>query len=146
MNGFTDVDLYAPAAVLVKGQSIESTGFIASATAVVLNVPDSIVINAPGCLAAPKVSMCATNAIELGLAGQGCQQHPVRLYAPEGLSIQTRTLSIRDIMLIDEPKIGSVSCVKLVFHTSSEEESQTMEIVKSWVQEDTTVIETILLA
>ena len=59
---------------------------------VFLSSKDLMTHEAPACVAAPLVTMVANKAINLGVAGQGSQPVPVRLYVPEQLSITTTHL------------------------------------------------------
>lgn len=118
------------------GQSIRNNGFMGSANVVSLTSLDSIVHEAPGCIAAPLVNMIAKNAISLGMAGKGDQPVPVRLYAPRQLSITTKHLSVGDLMILVEPEHGFVACKKLTLSKSTEEDPDYFEIVKSWAIND----------
>ena len=123
------------------GKSISNTGFFGSGGAVFLSSKDSIIHEAPACVAAPLVTMVAKNAISLGIKGQGDLPIPVRLYAPQQLSITTKHLSVGDVMLLGEPEHGFISCKKLTLSKSTEEDPAHFEVVKSWVMNDDVEIE-----
>lgn len=128
---------------LYAGNSINNNGFMGSANVAFFSSMNSIIHETPACIAAPLVNMIAKNAISLGMAGQGSQPIPVRLYAPKQLSITTKHLSVGDIMMIIEPKYGFISCRKLTLQKSTEEDPENFEIVKSWVIDDDVEIETV---
>jgi hypothetical protein len=115
------------------GGSIVNNGFMGSEAVVFLSANDSITMEAPGCVAAPLVTMVAKNAISLGMSGQGSQPVPVRLYAGNQLSITTDHLSIGDIALVTTPEHGMVFCRKLTLSTSQEHDPAYFEIVQSWL-------------
>lgn len=125
------------------GQSISNNGFMGSANVVFLSSKDAIIHEAPACVAAPLVTMVAKNVISLGIAGQGDQPVPVRLYAPQQLSITTKHLSVGDVMMLVEPQHGFISCKKLTLSKSTEEDPAHFEVVKSWVMNDDVEIETV---
>ena len=129
---------------LFAGGSIIYNGFIGSHYVVFLTSMDSIIHEAPACIAARLVNMVAKESISLGIAGQGSQPVPVRLYAPEQVTITTKHLSIGDITLLTEPEHGFISCKRLTLSKAQEEDPDYFEIVKSWVIDDETEVETIL--
>jgi hypothetical protein len=114
-----------------------------SANVVFLSSKDSIIHEAPACVAAPLVTMVAKNVISLGIAGQGDQPIPVRLYAPQQLSITTKHLSVGDVMVLVEPQQGFISCKRLTLSKSTAEDPAHFEVVKSWVMNDDVEIETV---
>jgi hypothetical protein len=123
-------------------KSIINGGFMGAGNVVFLSSLDLITHEAPGCIAAPLVNMVAKNVIGLGMVGQGSQPIPVRLYAPELLSMTAKHLAIGEIRLLAEPKHGLVSCKKLTLSKSTEEDPDHFEIVKSWVISDDVEVET----
>lgn len=125
------------------GRSISNNWFMGSANIVFLSSKDSIIHEAPACVAAPLVTMVAKNAISVGIAGQGDQPVPVRLYTPQQLSITTKHLSVGDVMMLVEPQHGFISCKKLTLSKSIEEDPPHFEVVKSWVMNDDVEIDTI---
>ncbi len=125
------------------GNSISNSGFIGSANVVFLSSNNFIIHEAPACVAAPLVTMVAKNAISLGIAGQGDQPAPFRLYAPDQLSITTKHLSVGDVMMLVKPENGFISCKKLTLSKSTEEDPAHFEVVKSWVMNDDVEIETV---
>jgi len=137
MHGKNSLNVFA-------GKSIVNKGFMGSANVVFLTSLDSISHEAPACIAAPLVNIVAKNVLSLGMAGQGSQPVPVRLYAPEQLTITVKHLSIGDLMLLVEPKHGIVSCKKLTLTKTKKEEPEYFEVIKSWVINDDTEIETVL--
>lgn len=121
--------------------SISNSGFLGSSNVVFLNAQQSIIHEAPGCVAAPLVNMVAQNAIMLGVSGQGNQQVPVRLYAPNQLSITTNHLTIGDADLLVEPNHGFISCRKLTLIQFTEEAPPYFEILASYLMNDDVAIE-----
>ncbi len=124
------------ACLLHAGLTLRNNGFMGSANVVFLTSKDVIIHEAPGCIAAPLVNMVAKNAISLGMAGQGSEPVPVRLYAPERLTMTTTHLSIGDLNILEAPRFGFVFCKKLTLSKSTEEEPEYFEIVKSWAIND----------
>lgn len=125
------------------GRSILNNGFMGSSNIVFLSSKNSIIHEAPACIAAPLVTMVAKNVLSLGIAGQGNQPVPVRLYVPDQLSLTTKHLSIGDISMLVEPQHGFISCKKMTLSKSTEEDPTHFEVVKSWVINDDVEIETI---
>ena len=123
--------------------SINNTGFMGSSTVVFLTSMDSIVHEAPACIAAPLVNMVAKNTINLGMTGQGSQPVPVRLFAPQGLTITAKHLSIGDVSVLTEPKNALLSCSKLTLSKSTEEEPAYFEVVRSWAINDDMEVEVV---
>ena len=76
---------------------------------------------------------------------KGYHPNPVRLYAPKYLVFKAKYIIISDdIMFLEErPKMGSLQCEKLTLAKSQEEDPDYFEIMKSWVQYDTTEVEII---
>jgi hypothetical protein len=121
--------------------SILNGGFIGSSIVVFLSSDEAIIHEAPGCVAAPLVNMVALNAIMLGASGQGDQPVPVRLYAPEQLSITTNHLTVGAANLLIEPKFGYISCRKLTLIQFTEEAPPYFEILASYLMNDDVTIE-----
>lgn len=119
----------------------KNTGFIGSRKAVILSSADSMIFNPLTCLVAPRISLVAEHAIYF----LGKTECPVFLYSPERLRIAADRLIIGDIEILTEPKEAFISCNKLAFVQSTEEEHSSFEIVKSWVVNDDVEIETIRL-
>lgn len=147
---YIDGSLYNSERLTAKVKTpIVLNGFIGSDNALCLISDMMITAEATACIAAPLVTMKAKEAISLGMAGKGKHPLPVRLFAPEVLTIITKHLSIGEIILgherikIDPPIDGSVSCKKITLSKSTEEDPDYFEIVKSWVVDDDTEIETI---
>ncbi len=118
-------------------------GFIGSSTVVFLTSHDSIVHEAPACIAAPLVNMVAKKAISMGVDGQGSQPVPVRLFATNELTITTRHLSLGDVMLLTEPNTALLSCSKLTLFKFTDEEPAYFEIVRSWSINDDMEVEVV---
>lgn len=124
-------------------QAIRNGGFMGSSSVVFLTSNDSIVHEAPACIAAPLVNMVAQNAISMGVAGQELNSVPVRLFVTSQLTITTKHLSIGDVMILTEPKTAMLSCSRLTLFKSTDEEPDYFEVVKSWSINDEMEIEVI---
>ncbi|MDP1608497.1 MAG: hypothetical protein Q8L98_04180 [Chlamydiales bacterium] len=120
---------------------LKNNGFIGSRKAVILSSADSIIFNPLTCLAAPRISLVAENAIYF----LGKTEFPVFLYPPERLRIGADRLIVGDIEMLTDPKEAYISCKILAFVQSTEQEHSSFEIVKSWVVNDDVEIETIRL-
>lgn len=123
--------------------TINNNGFMGSLNVVFLSTNDSIVHESPACIAAPLVNMVAKNAISMGIAGQGSQPVPVRLFVTNELTITTKHLSIGDVMLLTKPKNALLSCSKLTLSKSTDEEPDHFEVVKSWSINDDMEVEVV---
>ena len=149
---YTDGIMFNEGAFLIKStKTIDNTGFMGSLNTVILNT-DQIVMEAPGCIAAPVVNMVAKKIISIGMKGQG--EHPVnaRLFAPISLLMQTEHLSIGDLCVVSKTNYGAIFCEKLTFLLPKEESKKdrkclglidSVEIIESWVRSDVTEIEKI---
>ena len=129
--------------VVNSGKITYNTGFLGSSTVVFLTSSDSIVHESPACIAAPLVNLVAMNAITMGMAGQGLQPVPVRLFAPISLTITTKHLFIGDIAILTEPKDALIFCSKLILSKSSEEAPAYFEVVRSWAINDDMEVEVV---
>lgn len=143
-NQYTRGSIYAGTRFVsfTKNRTI-NRGFMGSSNVVILCSENSIVHEAPACIAAPIVNMVAKNIISIGMAGQGRNPVPARLYAPEMLTITTQHLSIGELMLLTEPKNALLSCKKLTLSKSKEEEPDYFEVVRSWAINDDMKIEVV---
>lgn len=126
----------------VSEENIENRDFLGSCDSLYLISQHSIVIQAPGCIAAPLVTMVAKNAIRFGTENSNNLLPPVKFYVSDQLGITTRTLTIGDIQLIEEPADAFISCRRLKFLQYAEEEPWHVEVVKSWVISNDTEIQT----
>lgn len=127
--GQYDIDIHA-------GRSIINNSFIGALYVTNLTAMDSIVHEAPACIASQSVNMVAKNAIHLGTAGQGLRSVPARLFASQKLTITTSHLSIGELAILKEPKHALIFCSKLTFIKSSDEEPEYFETVRSWAIND----------
>ncbi|NGX45256.1 MAG: hypothetical protein K940chlam2_00401 [Chlamydiae bacterium] len=121
--------------------TLKNNGFMGSYNVVFLTSRDSIEHEAPGCIAAPLVNMFAKDKLSLGVAGQGSQPVPVRIFAPAQLTLTSQHLSVGDIKFLEEPKSGFLSCKKLTLIKPTEDEPVYFDLIKSWVIDDETQIE-----
>lgn len=122
---------------------IERNWFFGSFGSVHLNTKESITFESPACVAAPLVTMTATKAINLGVEGRKNQPVAVRLFAPVHLAISAMEVSIGDLQLLQVPDSVHLNCKKLTLTYSAPEEPVHFEIVKSWLINDDTKIETL---
>lgn len=125
------------------GGMIFNNGYMGSRNIVELKSLDSIIHQAPGCVAAAVVNMTAAKSIKLGAEGQGDQAFPVRIYASARLSMQARHLVVGDLDILVEPLNAILSCDKLTLIQSDEEEPRHFEMIKSWASNDDMEIEVI---
>lgn len=132
--GISTLSMHAP-------ELIYNNGFLGSSNVVFLSADRSIIHEAPGCVAAPLVNMVAQNAIMLGASGQGDQTVPVRLYAPEQLSITTNHFTIGAANLLVEPNHGFIFCRKLTLIQFTEEAPPYFEILASYLMNDDVAVE-----
>ncbi len=96
---------------------------------------------APACIAAPLVNLVAKNIIEIG-AEKTDSSVPVRIFAPNQITISTSHLSIGKLLLVTEPQHGAIFCKKLTLTQHTEEQDTScFEVVKSWVAHDDTEVE-----
>jgi hypothetical protein len=105
--------------------------FLGAGSSVSIISTETMTHLAPACIAAPKVSLVAGNAIKFG--DRGDKPYPVRIYAPKQLSIITQNLSIGDLSIVVEPEDASVYCNRLTFGPSSTE--KLIEVVTSWTKD-----------
>lgn len=67
----------------------------------------------------------------------------MRLYAAEHLALTTAHVVVGDMEIVSAPMRGYIGCRKLTFVKSTEEDPPHFEIVRSWVMDDATEIETL---
>jgi hypothetical protein len=133
---------YKGNSVVINGpESVISSKFTGAGITINFFVGDTLSFEAPACVAAPHVSMVAQQAINFGMTGRSSLCPPVRLYAPNVLSITTRHLSIGDVLLLVEPKSGFISCKKLTLPIPQEEYPDYCEIIMSCCINDDMEIE-----
>lgn len=122
---------------------LRNDGFLGSHNVVFLTCQDSIVQEAPGCIAAPLVNMVALNRLSLGAEGQGSQPVPLRIFTPRQFTLTSKELSVGDVSFLTEPIHGFISCKKLTLIQRTDEEPSSFELIKSWLMDDATEIERI---
>lgn len=124
---------------------VANRGFIGSHSVVQINTRGSIRLDAPGCLAAPVVTMASANTVSIGMDGQGKYSIQTRLYIPVALNILTNHLELGLFGFVEGgvPSLGAISCQKLTFKGYPKEPCDFEEIVKSWSVNDHMEIERI---
>ena len=96
-------------------------GLISSMNSVTLfTQKDSLTVQSPACIAAPIVHMLTHEKITLGALDQRSDT-PVKLYAPDLLTIRAREIIVGDIELLAEPICAAISCEKMTLVSFPEE-------------------------
>lgn len=118
--------------VTLQANYIIDNGFKGSYNTIVFTSKDTMTFEAPGCLAAPMITMVARNAINLGTSMQRNELFPLRIYAPLYLSIIADHITLGDLDLETIPKLAIIYCRKLSFLCVEAQEIPVYEKVKNW--------------
>ncbi|MFY7843439.1 MAG: hypothetical protein ACOVOR_05450 [Rhabdochlamydiaceae bacterium] len=142
-NEYSAGSIYGGQSLSASAHIFRNNGFVGSANVVFITCKDSIVHEAPACIAAPLVNMVAKNLITIGIESQKSQVAPVRFYTPSQLSITTKHLSFGSVDILVEPENAFIVCKKLTLPKHDKEESNDFELIKSWVMNEDCEIETV---
>lgn len=140
---YTEGAVYMNDGIHVRSEKFEFSGFLGSDVEVELYARNSMSIESPSCLAAPKVTLTADQYIRMGLTLERESGLPVRLYAPEQIDIRARQVVFSDFALLTTPQNGSISAARLSIiqpREPSDEYLDQVEIVKSWATDETETI------
>lgn len=124
-------------------ESMHNTGFLGSLKIVEINSNNEIKMEAPACVAAPRVNMVALNRIELGLQGQNNQPVPIRFFIPEKFSLSAKEIVLGKVHFLCKPNTATISCEKLKLIIFGQEGQENIDTVKSWLTNQCTNLEII---
>lgn len=119
-----------------SSETFHNEGFLGSRKKVSILSKQSIIFDAPAAIAAPCLEIAAKNAIYIGLPGKEASSCSVRIYAPKELCLVAEHVSIGAIKILKNPELGCVMCKKLTLQKSKEEETDTFEMIQSWLVEN----------
>ena len=133
---------YKDGYISLPSKSMSNLMFLGSAQAIFLSSRSTMEHESPACVAAPLVNMVAKEAISLGMKSQKPTDRVV-IYAPEQLSISAPHVKIGHILFMISPRAAFITCKKLTLSKFKGPDPDYFPIVKSWLVNPDTVIETI---
>ena len=129
---YTSNQRFSQSKLKIECEKIIQDGFCGSAEELILKVDDAIVVEAPGCLAAPKIRLIAKEKLSLGTAKRSRIAVPVRIFSPESFFITTRHLVVGEVLFLVNPAEVRIYCNKVTFIQHELQPYDCMDHFKKW--------------